>query len=93
MIFNQTSNPFSKKNNNLSVSYQYNDNSPQTNKAQRKNMYEMSVNYTKLLEENNQLKRQMMTKKRQANNLQHSQNMIDILGDLDEKEEKQAKLF
>ena len=43
MIFNQTSNPFSKKNNNLSVSYQYNDNSPQTNKAQRKNMYEMST--------------------------------------------------
>jgi hypothetical protein len=54
MIFNQTSNPFSKKNNNnLSVSYQYNEHSPETNKAQRKNMYEMSVNYTKLLEENN----------------------------------------
>lgn len=54
MIFNQTSNPFGKKNNNnLSVSYQQNDQSPQTNKGNRKNMYEMSVNYTKLLEENN----------------------------------------
>lgn len=50
MIFNQTSNPFAKKNNNnLSVSHQFIDNSPETNKASRKNMYEMSVNYTKLL--------------------------------------------
>mgnify|MGYP003427671385 CR=1 FL=1 len=51
MIFNQTSNPFAKKNNNndLSASYQINAVSPEDNKAQRKNMYEMSMNYTKLL--------------------------------------------
>lgn len=90
MIFNQTSNPFAKKNaNELSVSYQINAVSPEDNKAQRKNMYEMSMNYTKVLEENNELKRQLMSNNRRGdrggNKLDKSKNMIELLGDLEEK--------
>lgn len=49
MIFNQTSNPFAKKGNaELSVSYQAM--SPGDNKDKRKNMFDMSMNYSKLLE-------------------------------------------
>ena len=51
MIFNQTSNPFAKKNNNeQSMSYQVNVIGAEDKKNQRNNMYEMSLNYTKLLE-------------------------------------------
>jgi hypothetical protein len=48
MIFNQTSNPFAKKGPELSVSYQV-GHSPEDNKDKRKNMFDMSMNYTKLL--------------------------------------------
>lgn len=92
MIFNQTSNAFAKKNNHeLSVSYQIHAVSPEENKAQRKNMYEMSMNYTKVLEENNELKRQLMSNNKKTdrgmNKLDKSKNMMELLGDLEEKEE------
>lgn len=49
-------------------------------------MYEMSINYTKVLEENNELKRQLLTNnKKKPSNLDKSKNMIELLGDLEEK--------
>ena len=49
MIFNQTSNPFSKKpNESMNIS-------PQN----RKNMYQISINYANLLEQNKNLKKQI----------------------------------
>jgi hypothetical protein len=59
----------------------------------RKNMFEMSMNYTKLLEENTDLKKQLMTnnkKKRDPNAHDKSKGMIELLGDL-EKEEVEAR--
>lgn len=81
MIFNQTSNPFAKKQNESML----NPNSPPDN---RKNMYEMSINYAHLLEENKELKREM--KRHEEGNftkgnrvhLDRSHNMMDILGSL-----------
>jgi hypothetical protein len=71
------------------VSYQINAVSPEDNKAQRKNMYEMSINYTKVLEENNELKRQLMSNNKRAdrgmNKLDKSKNMMELLGDLEER--------
>lgn len=49
-------------------------------------MYEMSMNYTKVLEENNELKRQLMSNnkriERGMNKLDKSKNMMELLGDL-----------
>lgn len=71
------------------MSYQINAVSPEDNKAQRKNMYEMSINYTKVLEENNELKRQLMSNNKRAdrgmNKLDKSKNMMELLGDLEER--------
>lgn len=80
IIFNQTSNPFAKKNQDMSVSYQVHV-SP--DKDTRKNMFEMSMNYTKLLEENNELKQKVSSnKKRGNNNHDQSRGMMELLGDL-----------
>ena len=49
-------------------------------------MFEMSMNYTKLIEENNELKRQMMGKKKNNPVLDKSRNMMDLLGDIDKEE-------
>ena len=83
MIFNQTSNPFGKKNQELSVSYQP---GVSPDREQRKNMFEMSMNYTKLMEENNELKRQVMGKKKGGDMLDKSRNMMELLGDIDREE-------
>jgi hypothetical protein len=93
MIFNQTSNPFAKKGPELSVSYQAGM-SPDDNKDKRKNMFDMSMNYTKLLEENNHLKKELMSnkKKTQFNMLDKSKGMMELLGDL-EKEEVESKFL
>ena len=78
MIFNQTSNPFAKKQQEMSVSYNING-SPE--KDQPKNMFEMSRNYTKLLEENNELKRNAMAnKKKKINVHDKSRGMMELLG-------------
>jgi hypothetical protein len=83
MILNQTSNPFAKKpNDSLTPA-----GSP--DRSAIKGMHELSLNYASLLEENIQLKsenRQLkggaMMKKPP---LDRSQNMIELLGSLDER--------
>ena len=88
MIFNQTSNPFAKKGPELSVSYQV-GHSPEDNKDKRKNMFDMSMNYTKLLEENNHLKKELMSNKKkttQFSMLDKSKGMMELLGDLEKEE-------
>ena len=83
MIFNQTSNPFAKKQQQeMSVSYQITP-APEEKQEKRKNMVEMSMNYTKLLEENNQLKKQLVgNKKKGINLLDKSKDFNELLGDL-----------
>jgi len=46
-------------------------------------MYEMSINYANLLEENRQLKIQVKTNKKNESKLDRSQNMMELLGSLD----------
>ena len=93
MIFNQTSNPFAKKGPELSVSYQV-GHSPDDNKDKRKNMFDMSMNYTKLLEENNHRKKELMSSKKRTQFNMHdkSKGMMELLGDL-EKEELESKFL
>ena len=84
MIFNQTSNPFAKKQQqqDFSMSYQVNI-SPDEKQDKRKGMLEMSMNYTKLLEENDNLKKQIMgNKKKGINMLDKSKDFNELLGDL-----------
>ena len=66
----------------MSVSYQITP-VPEEKQEKRKNMVEMSMNYTKLLEENNELKRQLVgNKKKGINLLDKSKDFNELLGDL-----------
>ena len=58
--------------------------SPIDHKDKRKTMFDMSMNYTKLLEENNHLKKELMSsKKKTVNMLDQSKGMMELLGDLE----------
>ena len=87
IIFNQTSNPFAKKQQqDFSVSYQANV-SPDEKQDKRKGMLEMSMNYTKLLEENDNLKKQVMgNKKKGIHLLDKSKDFNELLGDLEKED-------
>lgn len=85
MILNQTGNPFAKK--------PMDTGSP--DRSALKGMHELSLNYATVLEENRllksenrQLKGDRMGKKPP---LDRSQNMIELLGTLDEHEEQEAR--
>ena len=72
------------------MSYQVNV-SPDEKQDKRKGMLEMSMNYTKLLEENDNLKKQVMgNKKKGINLLDKSKDFNELLGDL-EKEDVEQK--
>lgn len=79
MIFNQTTNPFAKKEQHAA--------SPELNRSHRNQMYEMSINYANLLDENRQLKAQL-----HGRPLDKSQNMVELLGSLEEHEEKEQRI-
>jgi hypothetical protein len=90
MILNQTANPFAKKPNDSIATP---GGSP--DRSNLKSMHELSLNYANLLEENQilksenrQLKGEAMGKKRVFD---RSQNMIELLGSLDEREDREAR--
>lgn len=82
MIFNQTSNPFAKRNMEQSMNMGGNG-QPE---GQRNNMFEISMNYANLLEENQKLKAQINSSKKRGQppplHMDQSQNVLELLGSL-----------